>query len=60
MSKKALQTDISLHRGPVGEPGEELVLSGTLRQMKVRSGNGAFLSMGALRGVPGKRAVKDM
>jgi hypothetical protein len=60
MSKKALQTDIFLHRGPVGEPGEGLVLSGTLRDMMERSGNGASFSMGVLRGVPGKRAVKDM
>jgi hypothetical protein len=28
--------------------------------MKERSGNGAYLSMGALRGVPGKRVVKDI
>jgi len=30
MSNKALQTDMSLHRWPVGEPEEGLVLSGTL------------------------------
>jgi hypothetical protein len=30
------------------------------REMKERSGNGVSLSMGALRDVPGKRAVKDV
>jgi len=30
------------------------------RQMMERSGNGVSFSMGVLRGVPGKRAVKDM
>jgi hypothetical protein len=42
LSRKALGTGISLHRGPVAEPGV-----GFERRME-GSGSGAFLSMGAL------------
>jgi len=38
----------SLHTGPIREPGGGAVSLGLYRQMKVGSGNGASLSMGAL------------
>jgi len=45
-----------LHKGPVGEPGGGSFTGDFERQTKESSGNGASLSMGALRGVPGGTA----
>jgi len=45
---------------PLGNLERDSFYRGLKRQMKERSGNGASLSMRALRGVPAKRAVKDM
>jgi len=46
--KKALESGISLHMGPSGEPGVGSFTMDFERQMKEGSGNGAFLSVGAL------------
>ena len=44
----------SVHRGPVGTQGRGVLFAGNCeRQLKLGTGNGAVLSMGALSGEPG-------
>jgi len=54
---KALETDISLLTGPGGEPRRGSLTAVSDRQMREGSGNRASVSMGALRGEPGGRAL---
>jgi hypothetical protein len=57
MYKKALVTGISFHGGPVGGTWRGDFLTGDFeRQVKEGSGDGASLSVGALRGEPGRGA----
>jgi hypothetical protein len=51
---KNVETGISLHRVPIGEPGGGLFTGDSETQMKEGSRNG--VSVGAQRGEPGGRA----
>jgi hypothetical protein len=53
---KALGKGIFFHGGPVWEPGRGLLSWAFERQVQVCFGHGASLSMGALRGEPGRGA----
>ena len=55
MYRKALETGISLHRGLAGKPGVGSFTRDFHRRIKEVSGNGASLSVGALRGEAGGR-----
>ena len=48
MLRKALETGISLHRGPVGQPQVGSFTKDFEKWMKEGSGNGVSLSVGAL------------
>jgi hypothetical protein len=50
---KALGKGISFHGGPIGEIGRGLLSRAFERQVKACFGDGASVSMGALRGEPG-------
>jgi hypothetical protein len=52
---KALGMGTSFHGGPVGEPGGAFFSRVFQRQVKACFGDGMSLSMGALRGEPGRR-----
>jgi len=54
--KGRLWRDISFCRGPVGQPGVGSFTRDFERQRTEASGNGAFLSVGALWGKPGRGA----
>jgi len=53
IQRKALERGISLHGGPSEETEGGFVYRKLRETVKEGSGNGAFLSMGALHGEPG-------
>jgi len=52
-----VETDISLHRGSIGEPGGGSSFVGNSEIQMMGCGNGAYFCMGGLLGEPGDGAA---